>query len=255
MSSKLENALAHCAIAAVLVATPVLGVSTGPAYAGTIITLTDSWTAGTATNVSESGGGLLPTLTMSNTNTSNDGNVTPNCNSPCLSSHAYTQPSAWSAGTSATDFLLVADPNNPNNSQTAADIPITFTLTDGLGGTVTFKDWIDYFAKQSTDKDSMEWFADGSQPSSPGLVSGTNNGAPSLVQTETLSDGVVIQVTLPYETDWNMAQEITYDYIGSGGGGGRTTVPEPSPLAVMGLGLVGLALLRWRPVAKSTRSS
>jgi len=154
-----------------------------------------------------------------------------------------------------TDYLFVADPNNNQNGLYKASIPISITLSDGKGGTITFTDYINYFAQQSSDTDSMAWYT--SAVSSPGYVSGTNNGSPSLVQTETLSDGVQIKVTLPYEKDWNMAQEITFYYVGGGGGGGGggSTVPEPSPLAVMGLGLVGLALLRWRPVAKSTRSS
>jgi hypothetical protein len=240
MSAKSRNALVNWAIGAALIAAPVLAVSAPPAYAISIpISLTDSWSEGSLTNKS----GLAPTLSTSGDTTSNDGYVTPISNPK---TQALTQ------GTPVTAYLFVAIP--PGTGK--ADIPITFTLSDGTGGTVTFTDWINYFADAPSDTDSMAW---STSAVSPAYTSGTNNGAPSLVQTETLSDGTQIQITLPYETDWDMAQKITFDYTGGGGGGGGggdpPTVPEPSPLAVIGTALVGLMLLRWRSSLKNAVAS
>jgi hypothetical protein len=252
MSSKLGIAFARSAIGTAFIA--ALSVAL-PAHAVPTITLTDSWTEGSATHQTETNGGSLPTLLTTTTSTSNDGSVTPK-------PQTYTQPGApWSPGGTATFYLFVAQPNDPVNGpwwnptygQTKADIPINFTLSDGNGGSATFTDWINFFADATPSNcgpahndacDSMAWST--TAASSPGFVSGTNDGAPSLVQTITLSDGIQIGLTLPYETDWNMAQNITLTYLSGGGGGGQTTVPEPSPLVMIGMGLAGLALLRRR---------
>lgn len=122
-----------------------------------------------------------------------------------------------------TFILFVADPNGSG----AADIPITFTLSDGKGS-VTFTDWINYYANAGTDFDDMVWST--SPASSPGKVSAPGT---SLTQTETLSDGEVVQVTLPYETDWDMAQQITFVDKDA------PAVPEPASLALLSTALVG----------------
>jgi hypothetical protein len=114
-----------------------------------------------------------------------------------------------------------------------ADIPITLTLSDGTGGTVTFTVYMNYYANSSTDFDDMAWTT--SPASSPGKLT----SAPSLVLTETLSDGQQIQITLPYETDWNMAQEITFDYVGD-------PVPEPTSLGLLAGGLFAWGFARRR---------
>jgi hypothetical protein len=130
------------------------------------------------------------------------------------------------------EILFVAVPNG--NGTSSADIPIIFTLSDGIGS-VTFTDYINYYANFGTDKDDLAWTT--SPASSPGYLS----SAPSLVQTETLSDGVMVQVTLPYETDWNMAQQITFDFTGD-----AVPAPEPASIVLFSTALLGLGAIRRR---------
>jgi hypothetical protein len=66
------------------------------------------------------------------------------------------------------------------------------------------------------------------------------SSAASLVQTETLSDGVMVQITLPYESDWNMGQQITFDYTGN------SRVPEPASIVLFSTALLGLGAIRRR---------
>ncbi len=208
----------YITIAATLLAAPLLAVVAQPASASTI-SLTNSWTEGTATHRS----GSLPTLsTTANQSTSNLGTVSPLTN-------PKTQSLAQGVATSG-EVLFVAVPNGSGTNE--ADIPITFTLSDGIGS-VSFTDYINYYANYGTDKDDLAWTT--SPASSPGYLS----SAASLVQTETLSDGVMVQITLPYETDWNMAQQITFDYIGD-------SVPEPASMLVLSTALLGLGAIRWR---------
>lgn len=192
---------------------------TQPASASTI-SLTDSWTEGTATHQT----GSLPTLsTTANQSTSNLGTVSP-------ISNPKTQSLAQGVATSG-EVLFVAVPNGYGTNE--ADIPITFTLSDGIGS-VMFTDYINYYANFGTDTDDLAWST--SPASSPGYLS-----SGSLVQSETLSDGVMVQVQLPYETDWNMGQQITFDYTGN-----NVPVPEPATMTLLASGLVGLGLVRRR---------
>ena len=75
----------------------------------------------------------------------------------------------------------------------------------------------------------MVWTANAVTPSSSFIGSAT-----SLVLNETLSDGAVVKITLPYETDWNMAQAITMTVLS-----GPDPVPEPASFALLGFGLLG----------------
>ena len=192
---------------------------TQPASASTI-SLTDSWTEGTATQQT----GSLPTLSTASQSTSNLGNVSP-------LSNPKTQSLSQGVATSG-EILFVAAPNGSGTN--AADIPITFTLSDGTGS-VVFTDYINYYANYGTDTDDLAWTT--SPASSPGYLS----SAPSLVQTETLSDGVMVQVTLPYETDWNMAQQTTFDFTGN-----AVPAPEPASIVLFSTALLGLAAIRRR---------
>ena len=209
----------HITIAAALIAAPLLAVVAQTASASTI-SLTNSWTQGTATHQT----GSLPTLsTAANQSTSNLGFVSP-------LSNPKTQSLAQGVATSG-EVLFVAVPNGSGTN--AADIPTTFTLSDGIGS-VTFTDYINYYANFGTDKDDLAWTT--SPASAPGYLS----SAASLVQTETLSDGVMVQITLPYESDWNMGQQITFDYTGN------SRVPEPASIVLFSTALLGLGAIRRR---------
>jgi hypothetical protein len=107
-------------------------------------------------------------------------------------------------------------------------------MSDGIGS-VVFTDYINYYANYGTDTDDLAWTT--SPASSPGYLS----SAASLVQTETLSDGVMVQVQLPYETDWNMGQQITFDYTGD-----SAPVPEPASVVLFSTALLGLGAIRRR---------
>ena len=155
----------HITIAAALIAAPLLAVVAQTASASTI-SLTDSWTQGTATHLT----GSLPTLSTASQSTSNLGNVSP-------LSNPKTQSLTQGVATSG-EVLFVAVPNGSGTN--AADIPITFTLSDGIGS-VTFTDYINYYANFGTDTDDLAWTTSPASP--PGYLS----SAPSLVQTETLS--------------------------------------------------------------------
>src|SRR5581483_4817962 len=116
---------------ALLIAAAVLAVTIHEGYAGTI-QLTDSWSEGTPTHLT----GSVPTgtgLSTSTQSSSNHGTVTPISNP---NTQTLTQ------GAAVTDYLFVALPPGTGT----ADIPITFTLSDGTGGTVTFTDYINYYA-------------------------------------------------------------------------------------------------------------
>jgi hypothetical protein len=209
----------HITIAAALLAAPLLALAAQPASASTI-SLTDSWTEGTATHQT----GSLPTLSTATNSTSNLGTVSP-------LSNPKTQSLAQGVATSG-EVLFVAVPNGSGTNE--ADIPITFALSDGIGS-VMFTDYINYYANYRTDTDDLAWTT--SPASSPGYLP----WAASLVQTETLSDGVMVQVTLPYETDWNMGQQITFDYTGN-----SVHVPEPASVVLFSTALLGLGAIRRR---------
>lgn len=197
----------------------------------TTITLTDAWSVGTYTPTSGAG----PTITIAAIGSSNLGSVTP-------MSNPHTQTLTLGVPTT-NEILFIAAPNGSG----VAEIPITFTLGDGTG-TATFTLYINYFAKASTDADDMQWTTTPVTPGqgpcgspSPGAWTSACTAAQllslQLVQTITLSDGKQIQVTLPYETDWNMAQQITFDYIGT-----SRQLPEPPSIPLLG---VGAAVLVW----------
>ena len=119
---------------------------------------------------------------------------------------------------------------------------MTFTISDGVGS-ASFFAYMNYFANQPSDLDDMSWTAAAVNP--PGYLDAAHGS--SFTTNLTLSDNMLITVTLPYETDWNMAQEVKYTLTG---GPGITPLsvaaPEPASLALLGFGLLGTAALARR---------
>lgn len=190
------------------------------AYATPAGSLIDSWSVGTATHVT----GSLPTLTLSGTTTSNDGYITPRPD-------PYTQ-TGLSLNTTTSVWGFVAVPKGSGVNK--ADIPISFTISDGGTGTKTFTVWMDYYANFGTDIDSMSW---SSSPVTPGY---TTSG--SFSASETLSDNEVLTFTVPYETDWDMAQAFQFDVTALP----TADAPEPMSIALLGFGLLGTAVFARR---------
>jgi PEP-CTERM motif len=206
----------------------------------TTISLTDNWSVGTVTGAKggKDGGTInaagydAPTLaTGSNLGNSNVGsNVTTLANNTART---------FTIGTAAGGWLFVAQPSDPPPTgwptnypghTSYSDIQINFQLTDGTGGTGTATAYLEYFADSGSDKDDMVWTASAITPSSSFIGSAT-----SLTLNKTLSDGAIVQIVLPYETDWNMAQAITLDVTQ----GPTDPVPEPASFGLFGLGLLG----------------
>lgn len=195
------------------------GVS-APAFAA--FTLTDSWSVGTITNKL----GTAPNLSTAAQGSSNVGNVSPIPDSD-------TQNLLFGVPTT-NEYLFVAVPQGSGNNH--ANIPLNLTLNDNSGGSVSFTVFLDYAANFANNTDSMAWGT--TAFSNPGpTTSGTFS------QNETLSDGAVVKVTLPWESDWDMAQAVSFD---------ETTAPtvrsvptpEPATLAVLSAGLVGIGYVR-----------
>jgi hypothetical protein len=165
----------------------------------TSILVRESWSLGSYTPTS----GNAPAF--STATTSNYGTVTPLGNP--FSTLSLTQ-----CVTLTGDYIFVVDPNGSGQ----AVIPVKITLTVG-GMRETLTDDVTYYA-QTPDTDYLHW---------------ASNTLYFVV------GGDDITVSLPNETDWNMAQQISFDFTGD-------PVPEPMSIALFGTGLVGLGMIRAR---------
>jgi hypothetical protein len=200
-----------------------LSIISQPADA-TSLTISESYSLGTFQHAHNAPSSMVVTNTT--IGTSNLGSVHPlNPLSEILTQF----------NTPVTGIVFVVAP--PPGSGSAL-IPVTFTLSDG-GPNVSFTAYANYFADASTDFDDLAW-----TDTAPSSAS-KKTSAPSLVHSITFADNQTVQVTLPYETDWNMGQQITYTWI-QGGGGNQQSVPEPASFFTLITALAGLAVLYHR---------
>jgi hypothetical protein len=208
-------------IATAIISASLLASLTQPSVA-TSLTITESYSLGTFQHATNAPSSMVVTNTT--IGTSNLGNVHPL--NPL--SETLTQ-----FNTPVTGIVFVVAPPGSGS----AIIPVTFTLSDG-GPNVSFTAYANYFADASTDFDDLAW-TDTAPPSPSKLTS-----APSLVHSVTFADQQTVQVTLPYETDWNMGQQITYTWVASGGG--NQSVPEPGSVIMLTTALAGLSVVYHR---------
>jgi hypothetical protein len=199
---------------------------------------TDSWAVGNSPgDKTVVFSGSAPTLEKTQTQTSNvsaqdsviqffgSGWVTP-IGDPDTQPLTLLQAPKTGNTTNGTEYLFVAQPNGSGT----ADIPINITIGDG-GATVTFTAWMNYYANTGTDTDTMAWSL--TPAASPGQTTAAGN---SLSDTITLADNSQVLVTLPWETDWDMGQEIDFEEMVAPH---ALATPEPASIALLGFGLLG----------------